>query len=51
MEPIHGRGFGSVRIRSVSESMTNRLLNVVLAAVLLVIHRAVAAARQPRPVL
>jgi lipopolysaccharide/colanic/teichoic acid biosynthesis glycosyltransferase len=37
MEPIHGRGFGSVRIRSVSESMTNRLLNVVLAAVLLVI--------------
>ena len=37
MEPTHGRGFHALRPRSIPESMTNRLLNVVLAAVLLVI--------------
>ena len=36
MEP-KGRGFHALRTRSDPESMTNRLLNVVLAAALLVI--------------
>lgn len=35
MEPTHGRGFHSLRARSVSENVSNRLLNVVLAALLL----------------
>jgi lipopolysaccharide/colanic/teichoic acid biosynthesis glycosyltransferase len=37
LEPTNGRGLHSLRLRGISEHMATRLLNIVLAAVLLVL--------------